>query len=130
MAVTRNRPETGAMQVSRSLRTLQECAFDQAVAAVKVSSRFRDWKSFRTHLVEELPYNSRGSREKFTQLIRAATFPDGNIRTLAETVWQAYGDEKLLQQIVRVSYLDNVPLIGRFVEHVASTLPKGAELAR
>lgn len=115
-------------QGTKTLRTLQECAFDQAVLAVKASSSFRDWQEFRSHLIENLPYNSALSRAKFAQLIHAALYPDGDIRTIGEAVWRAYEDDSLLRDVVRVSYLDNVVAMGEFVVQALPTLPAGSDL--
>jgi hypothetical protein len=104
--------------------TLQDFPLQASIAAVKASAAFESYDDFYRYLVESLPQNSPQTRERYAELIGRRYFPGLLLDGLLRRVWQAYQNEGLLADLMRVAALENEPVIARFVlDRVWSLVP-------
>ena len=108
--------------------TLQDFPYEAALQAIKDSLKFTDFPSFHQHLLDTLPQNSPVTRQRYASLIVRWFFPDHQLGGLLPRVWQAYGDERILGDMTRVTILEFEPVIARFITDVVLLLAPGAVL--
>jgi len=108
--------------------TLQDFPYEAALQAIKDSLKFTDFPALQQHLLDNLPQNSPVTRQRYANLIIRWFFPDHQLGGLLPRVWQAYGDERILRDLTRVTILEIEPVIARFVTDVILLLPSGAVL--
>ena len=80
------------------------------------------------HVFNTLPQNSPQTRRRYTNLIGRWFFPDRQLPSLPGRVWAAYGDEKVLRDVMRVCVLSQEPVVAGFIERFILPAPPGAEL--
>ncbi len=108
----------GGAEVSTSrtpVRVFQDLLFDEGIWAVREAVRFDHIEELQHHLEANLPQNSEATRHRYAQSILKWFFPTGTPDSLARQVWTAYGDESLVQEILRLLYLQAEPLLGECV---------------
>ena len=79
--------------------------------AVKMSVECQSIQQLQDALHNRLGQNSRETRIRYSQSIIKWFFQDG-IDGLLRNVWCAYGDESVIIDLLRYSYLTREPLIG------------------
>jgi len=108
--------------------TLQDFPWEESVQAVKDSLRFDSYPAFAEHVFDTLPQNSPQTRRRYTSLIRRWFFSDRQLPSLPGRVWAAYGDEKILCDVMRVCVLSQEPVVAAFIERFIRPAPPGTEL--
>lgn len=104
--------------------TLQSVAWETGLLAVKESVGYATFESFRTHLFDNMRQNSDEVRKRYGSLILLRLFPEKSLEGLNPRVWQFYQDEKILEDIARLTTLEAEPVIAKFVlEHILVLLP-------
>ncbi len=114
--------------MSSAVSTLQDFPWDESIQAVKDSLRFDSYPAFAEHVFSTLPQNSPQTRRRYTNLIGRWFFPDRQLPGPAGRVWAAYGDEKVLRDVMRVCVLSQEPVVAAFIERFIRPAPPGAEL--
>ncbi|MHC4616937.1 MAG: hypothetical protein ACYTEQ_04195 [Planctomycetota bacterium] len=95
--------------------TLQDFPLPASIVAVKASIGFGNYDGFYQHMLDSLPQNSPETRRRYANLIGKRYFPGLSLNTLLPRIWQAYQDEKILIDLMRVLALEAEPVIARFV---------------
>jgi len=94
---------------------IQELPWSQAAQAIKDSIHFSDFAAFRAHMEEALPYNSASTRGRYARTIIKLFFPDGSLNNLLHQGWRTFGDEQLLEDLMRYQFLAQEPIVAHFV---------------
>lgn len=112
------------MPTSTKPSSIQSVAWETGLAAVRESIEFTDYESFRLHLFQNMRQNSEGVRKRYTSLILLRLFPERSLQGLNTKIWSAYRDEKILEDIARLTTLEAEPVIAKFVlEHIFAVSP-------
>jgi hypothetical protein len=114
--------------MSSTVSTLQDFPWKESIQAVKDSLRFDSYPAFVEHVFNTLPQNSPQTRRRYTNLIGHWFFPDRQLPSLPGRVWAAYGDEKVLRDVMRVCVLLREPVVAGFIERFILPAPPGTEL--
>ena len=105
--------------------TLQDFPLAAGMQAIKDSLTFTDFDTFYQDLLENLPQNSPETRHRYASLIVRWYFPQRKLESLLARAWQAYGDDQLLTELIRVAVLEIEPVIAQFVTQVVQPLSPG-----
>jgi hypothetical protein len=112
------------MPASAKPSSIQSVAWETGLVAIRESIEFTDFESFRLHLFQNMRQNSEGVRKRYTSLILLRLFPERNLQGLNTKAWNAYRDEKILEDIARLTTLEAEPVIAKFVlEHIFALSP-------
>lgn len=114
--------------MSSAVSTLQDFPWGESIQAVKDSSRFDSYPAFAKHVFNVLPQNSPQTRRRYTNLIGRWFFSDRQLPGLPGRVWAAYGDEKILRDVMRACVLSQEPVVAAFIEQFILPVPPGTEL--
>jgi len=95
--------------------TLQDFPLQASIQAVKASADFNTYDHFRRYMFDNLPQNSPETRRRYASLIGKRYFPGLSLDTLLPKAWQAYQDEQILVDLMRVLALEAEPVIAKFV---------------
>ena len=114
--------------MSSTVSTLQDFPWKESIQAVKDSLRFDSYPAFVEHVFNTLPQNSPQTRRRYTNLIGHWFFPDRQLPSPSSRVWAAYGDEKVLRDVMRVCVLSQEPVVAAFIERFILPAPPGTEL--
>ncbi len=114
--------------MSSAVSTLQDFPWEESVQAIKDSLRFDSYPAFAEHVFNTLPQNSPQTRHRYTNLIGRWFFPDRQLPSLPGRVWTAYGDEKILRDVMRAYVLSQEPVVAAFIERFILPAPPGTEL--
>ena len=114
--------------MSSAVSTLQDFPWEESVQAVKDSLRFDSYPAFAEHVFNTLPQNSPQTRRRYTNLIGHWFFPDRQLPSLPGRVWAAYGDEKILCDVMCSFVLSQEPVVAAFIEQFVLPAPPGTEL--
>ncbi len=106
--------------------TLQSVAWDTGLAAVKESIEFTTFDAFRSHLFDNMRQNSEGVRKRYGNLILLRLFPEKSLEGINPQVWRAYRDEKILEDIARLTTQEAEPVIAKFVLEQILVLAPGS----
>ncbi len=106
--------------------TLQSVAWETGLAAVKESVGFPNFEAFRVHLFDNMRQNSDEVRKRYGSLILLRLFPEKSLQGINPRVWRAYQDEKILEDIARLTTLEAEPVIAKFVLEQILVLSPGA----
>jgi len=114
--------------MSGAVSTLQDFPWEESIQAVKDSRRFESYPAFAEHVFNTLPQNSPQTRRRYTNLIGRWFFPNRQLPSLPGRVWAAYGDEKILRDVMRAYVLSQEPVVAAFIEQFILPAMPGAEL--
>ena len=103
------------MPVPAKPSSIQSVAWETGLAAVRESIDFTDFEQFRLHIFQNMRQNSEGVRKRYTNLILLRLFPERSLQGIIPKVWNAYRDEKILEDLARMTTLDVEPVIAKFV---------------
>jgi hypothetical protein len=106
--------------------TLQSVAWETGLAAIKESIEFPSFEAFRTHLFENMRQNSDEVRKRYASLILLRLFPEKSLQGMNPKIWRAYQDEKILEDIARLTTLEAEPVIAKFVLEQIMVLSPGS----
>lgn len=106
--------------------TLQSVAWETGLAAVKESVEFPTFEAFRTHLFDNMRQNSDEVRKRYGSLILLRLFPEKSLEGINPRIWRAYQDEKILEDMARITTLEAEPVIAKFVLEQILALSPGA----
>ena len=99
--------------------SIQSVAWETGLKAVKESIIFSSFDAFRSHLTQNMRQNSEEVRKRYSSLILLRLFPEKSLDGINPQVWRYYSDEKILEDIARVTTLEAEPVIAKFVlEHI------------
>jgi hypothetical protein len=107
--------------------TLQSFPLEAGIQAIKDSVNFTDFEAFYSHLLENLPQNSPGTRKRYASLVVRWLFPDRKLGGILPRAWQTYRDDRLLLELARVTVLEVEPVIARFVTEVVQSMSVGED---
>ena len=105
--------------------SIQSVAWETGLQAVRESRKFTSFEDFRLYLRNNMRQNAEGVRERYTNLITLRLFPERSLNGIAPKAWTAYQDDKILEDIARLTTLEAEPIIAKFVlEHILA-VPNG-----
>lgn len=106
--------------------TLQSVAWETGLAAVKESIEFTTFEAFRSHLFDNMRQNSEEVRKRYGSLILLRLFPEKSVEGINPRVWRTYQDEKILEDLARLTTLEAEPVIAKFVLEQILVLSPGS----
>ncbi|MEN4011375.1 MAG: hypothetical protein ROW48_05035 [Bellilinea sp.] len=106
--------------------TLQSVAWETGLAAVKESIDFPTFEAFRSHLFDNMRQNSEEVRKRYGSLILLRLFPEKSLEGVNPLVWRTYQDEKILEDLARLTTLEAEPVIAQFVLEQILVLTPGS----
>lgn len=95
-------------------KTIQDALIAEGMLALKIAFETKSLEGFQENLVRRLGQNSMETRRRYTRSILKWFFPDG-LEGLLPQVWRAYEDEAIVTDLLRWSYLNQEPILGRCV---------------
>ena len=95
-------------------RTIQDVLIQEGLLAVKLAHEAKSQEELRNILVNRLGQNSMETRQRYSRSIVKWFFPDG-LDGLLPVVWRAYEDEAITFDLLRWSYLNQEPIMGKCV---------------
>lgn len=101
--------------MTEEVSTLQDFPLQASIQAVKASADFESYDEFYRYLLDYLPQNSPQTRRRYAELLGKRYFPGLSLDSLLPQVWNAYQDERILVDLMRVYALETEPVIARFV---------------
>ncbi len=105
--------------------TLQSFPYTAGVQAIKECSQYATFEEFNRYLLDNMPQNSPKTRKRFATLILRWFFPERSLTGFLPTIWAAYQDDLLLNDLMRVTTLEIEPVIGTFVVDVVLPFAPG-----
>lgn len=112
VSVEKSEVQTDRARVER--RTIQDVLILEGLLAVKLAREAKSQEELLNILVNRLGQNSMETRRRYSQSIIKWFFPDG-MAGLLPAVWQAYEDEAITFDLLRWSYLNQEPIMGKCV---------------
>lgn len=103
--------------------------WNNSIYAIKLSSEFSDFKSFRSELEKTLPVNSSYVKLRRTRDILKWFFPSLSLDNLLTKVWTFYKNEKLLRELMCYQYLTVEPTVGEFIRDYIIPLQPGSNIS-
>jgi hypothetical protein len=98
----------------RERRTIQDVLIPEGLMAIKVAHEAKSTDELQELLMKRLGQNSMETRSRYARSIINWFFPDG-VQGLLPRVWQAYQDDAISADLLRWSYLNEEPIMGRCV---------------
>jgi hypothetical protein len=95
-------------------RTIQDVLIPEGLLAVKLAREAKSQEELLNILVNRLGQNSMETRQRYSQSIVKWFLPDG-VAGLLPVVWRAYEDEAIALDLLRWSYLNQEPIMGKCV---------------
>ena len=90
--------------------------------------KFTNFEDFRINLLNNMRQNAEMVRQRYTSLIILRLFPERSLNGIAPKSWASYHDDKILEDIARLTTLEAEPVISKFVlEHILA-VPHGTEI--
>jgi hypothetical protein len=105
-------------------KVIQDVLLAEGLAAVKMSVECQSLEQLQEALHNRLGQNSLETRKRYSQSILKWFFRDG-LDGLLRNVWSAYGDEEIIVDLLRYSYLTYEPVIGSCVADSLFPLENG-----
>jgi hypothetical protein len=104
--------------------SIQDALLAEGLLAVKLSVGCQSMDELNELLIKNLSQNSLETRRRYVQSITRWFFPEG-IDGLLPKVWRAYGDDAIIQDLLRWSYLAHEPIMGACVADALFPLQNG-----
>jgi hypothetical protein len=120
-------PRTTSRRPVRRQLVLQDVLLDEGLLAVRLSADAKTPDRLRALLLDRLPQNSAGTRERYALSVLRWFFPDGP-GGIARQAWEAYEDEAIERDILRVLYLRAEPLVGGCIADALFPLAEGMQV--
>jgi hypothetical protein len=98
----------------RERKTIQDVPLAEGLLALKLAHQAKSPEELQEILVKRLGQDSMETRRRYAQSILRWFFPDG-LSGLLPRVWLAYQDEAIALDLLRWSYLNQEPILGRCV---------------
>ena len=98
----------------RERKTIQDVLIPEGLLALKLAHEAKSPEELQAILAKRLGQNSVETRRRYAQSIVRWFFPDG-LTGLLPRVWRAYEDEAITTDLLRWSYLNQEPIMGRCV---------------
>ncbi|HOA61826.1 MAG: hypothetical protein KA191_12980 [Verrucomicrobia bacterium] len=98
----------------RERKSIQDVLLVEGLLALKVAHEAKSLDELHEILMKRLGQNSMETRRRYAQSIVRWFFQDG-LRGLLPRVWSAYQDEVVALDLLRWSYLNQEPIMGRCV---------------
>lgn len=95
-------------------RTIQDVLLAEGLLALKLAREAESLGQLQEILRKQLGQNSAETRQRYAQSILKWFFPDG-LDGLLPRIWRAYEDETIALDLLRWSYLNQEPIVGRCV---------------
>jgi hypothetical protein len=105
-------------------KAIQDVLLSEGLLAVKLSVDCQSIEQLAELLKQKLGQNSAETRRRYTQSIVQWFFTDG-VDGLLRRVWIAYGDESIVMDLLRWSFLESEPLMGDCVSDALFPLENG-----
>jgi hypothetical protein len=102
-------------QPNQERHMVRRLLWNESIQAVKLSTEFSDFKSFRRELEQTLHYNSSYVRMRNTNSIIRWFFPSHSLDNLLTMTWTFYRNEGILKEFMRYQYLTIEPAVAEFV---------------
>ena len=110
--------------VPATKKALQDVLLAEGLLAVKLSVDCQSLEQLQEALVKKLGQNSLGTRRRYAQSLLRWFFSDG-IDGLLRRAWLAYGDEAIVGDLLRWSFLEREPVMGACVADALFPLENG-----
>ena len=117
-----------SVQPNEKRFVVRRLLWDNSIQAVKLSSEFSDFKSFRSELEKSLPCNSSYVRMRRTSDILKWFFPSHSLDNLLTKVWTFYKNEVIIKELMRYQYLTVEPAVGEFIKDYVVPLQPGSQI--
>jgi len=104
--------------------SIQDALLVEGLLAVKLSVGCQSLDELNQLLIRNLGQNSLETRRRYAHSIIRWFFPDGPVGLLP-CVWRAYGDEAIMNDLLRWSYLAQEPIMGACVADALFPLENG-----
>ncbi|HZM06596.1 MAG TPA: hypothetical protein VFC44_26650 [Candidatus Saccharimonadales bacterium] len=98
----------------RERRTIQDALIAEGLMALKAAQEAKTTDELQELLLKRLGQNSMETRTRYARSVISWFFPDG-VQGLLPRAWQAYQDEGISTDLLRWSYLNEEPIMGRCV---------------
>jgi len=95
-------------------KTISDLYITDAMSAIKEATKCESFEALKERLVQILGQNSEETRIRNARFIIRWFFPDG-IDGIARKTWSAYGDDRILLDVLRYLYLSQEPVMGSCV---------------
>ncbi len=105
-------------------KTISDLYVSDAFLAVKEAATCDSLDGLKERLLQRLSQNSEGTRVRNARFIIRWFFPDG-IDGIAKKTWSAYGDDRILMDVVRYLYLSQEPVMGTCVADCLFPIEQG-----
>lgn len=99
---------------ARERKTIQDVLIPEGLLALRIAVEVRSMEELQDVLIKRLGQNSVETRRRYSQSIVKWFFQDG-LNGLLPRVWWAYGDDAIASDLLRWTYLDQEPIMGRCV---------------
>lgn len=99
---------------TRERKTIQDVLIPEGLLALKIAHEAATQEQLQEILMKRLGQNSVKTRRRYAQSILNWFFADG-LSGLLPRVWRAYEDEAISTDLLRWSYLNQEPIMGRCV---------------
>lgn len=98
----------------KASKTIQDALIAEGLLALKIAHEAKSPQELQELLVKRLGQNSMVTRRRYSHSLLKWFFPDG-LSGLLPLVWRAYEDEAISIDLLRWSYLNQEPILGRCV---------------
>jgi hypothetical protein len=105
-------------------KAIQDSLLPEGLQAVKLSVECQSLEELQQGLLKKLGQNSLETRRRYSQSILKWFFPDG-IDGLLPRVWRVYGDEAIINDLLRYSYVAQEPVMAACVAEALFPLENG-----
>jgi hypothetical protein len=95
-------------------KTISDLYVPDAMIAIKEATNCESLEALKERLIQVLGQNSAETRLRNARFIIRWFFPDG-IDGIARKTWSAYGDDRILLDVLRYLYLLQEPVMGKCV---------------
>jgi len=113
--------------VPATKKALQDVLLAEGLLAVKLSVDCQSLEQFQEALLKKLGQNSLGTRRRYAKSLLRWFFSDG-IDGLFRRSWLAYGDEAIVGDLLRWSFLEREPVMGGCVADALFPLENGISI--
>jgi hypothetical protein len=115
---------TSSVRAPVKQTSIQDALLAEGMVAVKLSVGCESMEELNDLLIKNLSQNSLETRRRYAQSVSRWFFPD-DAEGLLPRVWVAYGDETLMYDLLRWSYLTQEPIMGACVADALFSLENG-----
>ena len=106
-------------------RGIQDLFVNEFIMAAKLAATAQSIGTYRSDLERLIGQNSEETRRHYIARIFAWLFPNGQLDAGPVLTWKHYHDDRLLLDSLRVSYLQAIPMLARFLDQLLAHVAVG-----